>query len=1597
MKTKIFENAKQILEQRNCVILIGKEGVGKTAMAVHLMFQYAKCEDYVVRRIRTSHEFYATVDLRINNLIFFDNIFEHSESTKSLWKMFDYMQESMSSCINERFNRRSSAEACPRSKLLIIIASRPREFDDAVMKMNYKHSLLHNCDIDFELEGAELNNFEKRDILEKKMKFALSCQKIEEQKFSDAQWESILMSSTPFGFPLCASLFACDKACRNVGTTFFSNPQNYMLFRVKTIIQADETRRTEVLFILMLVYEIRNEPFYFKESKKYLEVLHELDISEKLKLNDKAFNIEEVVSDHDEVYVRKSQEHILQFTHPSVEEAVQNYFFETYLENAIDMLPLSKLFPKMHSKYFLSLDPIFQKHFIRRLREEIKTGNVCKVCEFRELNNRQVSITILSHLISDASDFKDILNTKNTNNDLPFIYWFTFAANNKTIMYLLRHNTLMTVCSEEELYDQQFFALLASCAIPEKIDVVNFILQKYSKYNIQNRYEFKQAPDSFTENPIKVCFSPLMEAVKTSNDNAILLLTKHKATSPGSIWRGWTFLHACSMYDENQICNREFLQKVFEFEEKCHSNEENKYADIINSDEEITVSEKIVIEVDKSIARHGSHKNILLCLVDIPELEITDALIKAFCLLQDVYKCSNLHSLNFVDENGNTVLHLFLKCRSHDDEEFVTKSKDKADLSETESKIVASTCTLIEEEIPDEDFSFYTYRKNKDKSKKVRTVQRLLAKKVIDTNLKNKKGETPLLIETSKAMPSFDVIKSLLTYGGNPNEYDINGQTCLHRIISQTCASTTEVCNFLSILVQNGADVNKRDIHGNNPIFVEIRNRKPRTEVLWFLLHADINMNLMDANGRTALNVALQNQDYKDEDKIKIIETLLSSKHINVLSRDKTKMSAFSIAISYAERNSELLKRISNHSSCEYPLHECIKEEASEENKIRALKLLLVNDTRELNKQALNEEKETLLITASKFCPDMISLFTFLVDLNIDVNEKDIFENTALDYLIEAPNEFEFRKRKESISCLLSRNPIVHDEDKQERSPMSRVMQFMMSKSYLCQTNSAMAPFQTIERIRNLSHTQSFKKQNVNKLKDIFVDIDIIKKILEITTADLSTYFGEKGRTYLHYCTSTPFRGEHVLAICKCLVALGVDICKRDEDELTCVDIALKYCGKENYDTLVYLLNISKLQDFDVDKALQYLADGNKLHVQIMKYFEENIFIEKIPTINMLHYLASIKFNPELSKDEREELFNCLQRMFAVDEENDDGKIPLHVAIEEDSPVSTVLNFLRISGKCINKADSIDNTALHLVLNSDKADNVVCAIVKQMLEMNADINARNKFLRTPLMVAVKCLKDRSQTVAYILKQKRDVDLCLKDRSGLTILHHCIEAPKNDITACSILSLFLESRFPVPVKSRSNCGLTPLNLAAKHVSYSRILCILRLLNGNDCLIETVDDEGRSPLYNTADSLQGTHPLIVLERIIRSYIFLLHGDSPDYKTNFNDKVLDVCGNSNFPRLSNLLKTDTIKREKVYNIIRPAFDEVARKGLEKNNKIFEELENVDLWGNLLKEENMKTLISNSLPYLSYCKLDQLVNEELGDQENQSSVLDLEHDNDV
>lgn len=633
----------------------------------------------------------------------------------------------------------------------------------------------------------------------------------------------------------------------------------------------------------------------------------------------------------------------------------------------------------------------------------------------------------------------------------------------------------------------------------------------------------------------------------------------------------------------------------------------------------------------------------------------------------------------------------------------------------------------------------------------------------------------------------------------------------------------------------------------------------------------------------------------------------------------------------------------------------------------------MLTDPRKGNIRAVNDKLETVLITAAKSCPDMDKLFHFLMTKDIDINARDIYQKTALYYAIES-NNIEFTKRSAIIDLLLSKRPFVHDEDgiKDFHSPLLTALKFIIDRSYIV-TEPVMPPNEK-------------SLQNPNS-EDVSLNLEVVKQILDIAKTDLKAYEAdEKKRTYLHFCASSRFSDDKTLPICRRLVELGVDVDKKDEDKLTCVDMAFKY-------SLVYLISSCNLECLEIDKAMQCMANKNSLNVEILKYMKENILSHKKPR-NILHYLASIGYEPKSnSKSQRDELFDVLQSCFAVDEENVDSKIPLHIAIEKNAHPSCVLNFLRITKSFVNKPDEYGDTALHLVLKSEREDSDVLTIVEQMIHFKVNVNSKNEMQRTPLMVAVTCLKERTSTIKAILGEKPD--LHLKDREGFTILHHCIEAMKDDFTAYSLLSLFLDSGLPVPLYSKSEAGLTPLNLAATNVSYSRVLCILRLVNNKKNMADTVDKKGRSPLYNAADSLSGVHPLRVLERLIRSYIFLRQEDKPYLKTNKDDNVLEVCEKSNYHSLADLLETKKTCEGTIYSIIQKALIDVSGRLFEKS---LDKFDDDFLRDNPLIPKRIETLIADSIPYLSKCRLEHL-KDEVPEEEygNESSVLDLENVYDI
>lgn len=140
MKTKVLEKVEQILKQRKCVFLVGKEGTGKTATAVHLMFEHIQQKNCFVRKLYAPQDFSIYVDPTKNHLIFIDDIFDCSEHTlQDWWNMFRFIKDSVLPGVDSSSKNIHDDDECD-SKVQIVMTSRPHKLKYAVQKMKYNHN-----------------------------------------------------------------------------------------------------------------------------------------------------------------------------------------------------------------------------------------------------------------------------------------------------------------------------------------------------------------------------------------------------------------------------------------------------------------------------------------------------------------------------------------------------------------------------------------------------------------------------------------------------------------------------------------------------------------------------------------------------------------------------------------------------------------------------------------------------------------------------------------------------------------------------------------------------------------------------------------------------------------------------------------------------------------------------------------------------------------------------------------------------------------------------------------------------------------------------------------------------------------------------------------------------------------------------------------------------------------------------------------------------------------------------------------------------------------------------------------------------------------
>lgn len=221
-------------------------------------------------------------------------------------------------------------------------------------------------------------------------------------------------------------------------------------------------------------------------------------------------------------------------------------------------------------------------------------------------------------------------------------------------------------------------------------------------------------------------------------------------------------------------------------------------------------------------------------------------------------------------------------------------------------------------------------------------------------------------------------------------------------------------------------------------------------------------------------------------------------------------------------------------------------------------------------------------------------------------------------------------------------------------------------------------------------------------------------------------------------------------------------------------------------------------------------------------------------------------------------------------------------------------NIEMLQNRVLAFKDDEGNYIPHIIIASDSSDEFTLNALKEILQKNEGIaTERNKQNMTLLMIAVKQTLTRVNVIEYLMKASPPNHLLYKDINGSTVLHHLLGSENDDETCAQYLDTILKNDKAKKCLPKDDFkGDTALSIAAKETRHSRILSILKLLESSECIVETLNEVGCSPLHLSASSLKRDTPFLKVECCTRVIILLLYGASPNKQTDKSDVPVDEC---------------------------------------------------------------------------------------------------------
>lgn len=218
-------------------------------------------------------------------------------------------------------------------------------------------------------------------------------------------------------------------------------------------------------------------------------------------------------------------------------------------------------------------------------------------------------------------------------------------------------------------------------------------------------------------------------------------------------------------------------------------------------------------------------------------------------------------------------------------------------------------------------------------------------------------------------------------------------------------------------------------------------------------------------------------------------------------------------------------------------------------------------------------------------------------------------------------------------------------------------------------------------------------------------------------------------------------------------------------------------------------------------------------------------------------------------------------------------------------------NFGDIRERVLMFTDDEDNSVINILISSTFSDSFVAIAIEQLLNDGMSIEKGNKHGASPLMIAVQQKLPRIKVIKTLVERSSTFDLW--DTTGSTVFHHCLGSAHDDKRCAEILEIIIGSCNDIDLLSRVNLeGDNALDIAVKYLKHSRIQSILLLLEGCRDIVNSLNDDGLTPLHLAVRSFNNCSPCVELECCVRVVILILSGAYTDFKLDGGVKAIDEC---------------------------------------------------------------------------------------------------------